>query len=55
MISPIVCPIESQMAGSGPNRVEIANTANNPGPGEMAYTKVAITRESKVSKSIARL
>ena len=38
MISPIVCPIESQMAGSGPNRVEIANTANNPGPGEMAYT-----------------
>jgi len=30
----------------------VANTANKPGPGEMAYTKVAKAKESSVSKSI---
>jgi hypothetical protein len=28
--------METQIAGIGPNRVEIANTANKPGPGEIA-------------------
>ena len=54
-MSPIVCPSESQTAGIGPYLVEIANTANKPGPGEIAYTKVANVNDSKVNKSIGRL
>jgi hypothetical protein len=54
-MSLIVCPSERQLAGIGPFLVEIAITANKPGPGEIAYTKVANVNDSKVNKSIGRL